>query len=133
MRNKKTEEKDRVTARRERQKHFGLTRDERKVWHEHMKESIRDGSESIAIYLDGMDQNKTDIPRVDHEDSIEKGSLLRVRYDFCFFFCDSFRLDSSVGYSTLVVLFALTLSFSLHDSMAIQTPTLNAFAEFSND
>ena len=55
------EEKD--AARKEREEHIERVVGEKQGWHARMKECLRPDADSLAIFLDGMDQDKTDIPR----------------------------------------------------------------------
>lgn len=63
-----------------RSKHLLKVCDERKIFHGHIQESLRPNSQSLVIYLDGMDQQKTDIPRLRSQDVKETGSILKVRF-----------------------------------------------------
>jgi len=61
--NKTLREEERARVRDEREKHLQHILKERMLWHERMEE-CREATQNqvMAIYLDGMDQKKTDIP-----------------------------------------------------------------------
>jgi hypothetical protein len=51
---------------------------ERRAWHARIRE-CKTSDDVFAIYLDGMDQDKTDIPRLTNINIKEFGSNMKVR------------------------------------------------------
>ena len=58
---------------------------ERLQWH-YRRDHCLESEECATIYLDGMDQQKTDIPRLTTQDIREITQPMKVRYVPCFFF-----------------------------------------------
>jgi hypothetical protein len=52
---------------------------ERHLWHERIQTCKRQPDECMAIYLDGMDQDKTDIPRVANQNFKDLADPMKVR------------------------------------------------------
>ncbi len=65
--------------------HLQLIQNERRLMHQRMKQCMSD-AKRMLIYLDTMDQDKTDIPRLQHMNVKEGHTALKVRFFFLFFF-----------------------------------------------
>jgi transposase-like protein len=64
----------------EKYEHLKQVIGERQSWHDRISRS-KNTTECIAIYLDGMDQEKTDIPRLSATDVGTFGSTMKVRFE----------------------------------------------------
>jgi hypothetical protein len=62
----------------EKNEHMKQVIAERQTWHQRIKE-YKTTDNACAIYLDGMDQEKTDIPNLPNIDVKSFGSNLKVR------------------------------------------------------
>jgi hypothetical protein len=58
--------------------HMLLVVTERQYWHKRINQCKKDPN-YFAIYLDGMDQDKTDIPRMTSVNAREYGKSLKMR------------------------------------------------------
>ncbi len=92
-----TEEKAETRA--ERKVHLDRVVAERMAWHNRIIECRDSLDESVmAIYLDGMDQEKTWIPHVPYKEQDKLSEkVLKVRYAFFFFIWNHFFLFRLIG------------------------------------
>ena len=119
----------------QRHEHLQTVMQERAAWHRRIRlatnppppplGSLDSRPPHMAIYLDGMDQDKTDIPAMGDEEAQKYGKPMKCRYSlvFCFSLCD-------LGLSGVSLIYRMAsipmVSFSQgRGLLVIQTRTLN--------
>jgi hypothetical protein len=77
---------ERKSVKEARETHLQQVLKERQAWHRRI-EKCKTSDECLAIYLDGMDQDKTDIPRLTTQDVKELTEPMKVRFVFFVISC----------------------------------------------
>lgn len=96
IKNKSLPKETRQKEREKYEAHLKEVLQERLEWH-HRRDHCLESEECATIYLDGMDQQKTDIPRLTTQDIREITNPMKVRYDLWFFFVFYHELFRLIG------------------------------------
>lgn len=92
---------EKAAARQEKHEHLLLVGKERHAWHYRMFQA-KTSKDTAAIYLDGMDQNKTEIPQVKHAKHLNDVNLkplkTRLTWPILLFIDSVFRLIGGLLY-----------------------------------